>query len=924
MDGLQGSQAWEEGRDTLRGMSIPGRCPSCSTPLPSGSRFCGSCGQSVSPSSALPTENPTPGADPAAHPGPSRFSEADSRFLPGAILAGRYRIVGLLGKGGMGEVYRADDLKLGQPVALKFLPRGFDANPERLQRFLNEVRTARQVSHTNVCRIYDAGEADGQHFLSMEYVDGEDLASLLRRIGHLPKDKAIQIARQLCAGLAAAHEIGVLHRDLKPANIMIDGRGRARITDFGLAAFAEDVAGSEILSGTPAYMAPEQMAGRGVSARSDLYSLGLVLYELFTGKPAFKAESVAELRRLQSESTPSSPSSLVEGFDPMVERVILRCLESDPARRPSSAFAVAAALPGGDPLAAALAAGETPSPEMVAEAGEKGASSPALCWSTLAVFLVAIAAILALAPRTTLLGMVPLDKPPEFLQERAREILRQAGYDRKPADSLYAFEVNRPYLESLLQRDVADDERWNGLRSTPPAGILFWYRESPQALARVFGAAIMEWMKDPEYTTPGMARVGLDPDGRLIELLVVPGERTGPPPAEPDWTPLLQATGIDAKTLTPVEPEWAPPVFADHRAAWTGSWPGKQEIPLRIEAAANGGKPVSLRVVAPWTRPAEEPAPPGSFWNRAALLMGTLWPIVVLVGAGIVALRNVRRGRGDRRGALRFALYVGAMRMLWFLGAHHVASPAEAEIFMGHLSFAMQRVGLAYVFYLAVEPYARRLWPRMLISWVRVLEGRFRDPLVGRDLLIGSAAGALMVLLGRLVIWIPAMRGGTPALPLWDEFSLEPLRGTVPAFVTFAAIHTQAVLTIVFPVITLLIFRLLLRRTGAALIVTSLVAIVIFKPDSGSVPGYLVQIALSLTIAWLVLFRAGLLGSAAMFTGTFLIEMMPLTPAPAAWYLGATLLSTVLIVAPALYGFWISQAGRPLFRDEILGAPAAR
>lgn len=160
------------------------------------------------PSSALPTENLPPDAEPVGR------RPEKARFLPGTLLAGRYRIVGLLGKGGMGEVYRADDLKLGQPVALKFLPRGFDANPGRLQRFLAEVRTARQVSHPNVCRIYDAGETDGQHFLSMEYIDGEDLASLLRRIGHLPKDKAIQIARQLCAGLAASHAIGVLHRDL--------------------------------------------------------------------------------------------------------------------------------------------------------------------------------------------------------------------------------------------------------------------------------------------------------------------------------------------------------------------------------------------------------------------------------------------------------------------------------------------------------------------------------------------------------------------------------------------------------------------------------------------------------------------------------------------------------------------------------------
>ena len=144
-------------------------------------------------------------------------------------LGGRYRIVSLLGTGGMGEVYRADDLKLGRPIALKFLPEAVERDPVRLQRFLNEVRVAIKVSHVNVCRVHDIGEVDGRHFISMEYVDGEDLASLLRRIGRFPQERAVEIARQLCAGLAAAHEQKVLHRDLKPANVMIDGRGQVKI-----------------------------------------------------------------------------------------------------------------------------------------------------------------------------------------------------------------------------------------------------------------------------------------------------------------------------------------------------------------------------------------------------------------------------------------------------------------------------------------------------------------------------------------------------------------------------------------------------------------------------------------------------------------------------------------------------------------------
>src|SRR5580693_4092489 len=212
-----------------------------------------------------------------------------ARFIPGSVIADRYRIVGLLGKGGMGEVYRADDLKLYQPVALKFLPDFLEHDGAVLARFHREARIARQISHPNVCRVFDIGEVDGQHFISMEYVDGEDLHSLLRRIGRLPSDKAIEVARQICAGLAAAHAKGVLHRDLKPANVMLNGRGHVVVTDFGLAALADEIPGEEIRNGTPAYMAPEQLAGREVSIQSDIYSLGLVLYEVFTGKRAFEA-----------------------------------------------------------------------------------------------------------------------------------------------------------------------------------------------------------------------------------------------------------------------------------------------------------------------------------------------------------------------------------------------------------------------------------------------------------------------------------------------------------------------------------------------------------------------------------------------------------------------------------------------------------
>jgi serine/threonine-protein kinase len=281
----------------------------------------------------------------------------------------------------MGEVYRADDLKLGQPVALKFLPRALGEDPVRRERFFAEVRITRQLAHPNICRVYDIGEFEGQHFLSMEYIDGEDLASLIQRIGHLSNEKALDITRQLIAGLAAAHDRGVLHRDLKPANIMIDGRGRVRITDFGLAVAVGDEAETAEMFGTPAYMAPEQFAGKGASVRSDIYALGLILYEIYCGRRVFTATTIAELREQKETLTPSAPSEIRQGIDPIVERAIVRCLDRDPRGRPASAGQLAATLPGGDPLAAALAAGETPSPEMVAAAGGREGVRPAWAWA---------------------------------------------------------------------------------------------------------------------------------------------------------------------------------------------------------------------------------------------------------------------------------------------------------------------------------------------------------------------------------------------------------------------------------------------------------------------------------------------------------------------------------------------------------------
>src|SRR5580700_608533 len=502
------------------------RCSVCGNQVSGAADLCPSCRSSVDIGSG-PTLEPEASPRGVVPPGDSlgatprkrssspsgnisTSSGYEAHYVPGTILADRYRIVSPLGKGGMGEVYRAEDLRLGQTVALKFLPRSLAQTDQALERFTREVRLARQVSHPNVCRVFDLGEisevgADGKRteltFLTMEFVDGEDLASLMRRIGRLPSDKALEIAQQLCAGLAAAHQSGIVHRDLKPANIMLDGRGRVRITDFGLAGLIAEIEGANTRAGTPAYMSPEQFAGAEVSPKSDVYSLGVVLYEIFTGKRPFNASSIEEMARQRDKSAPTHPSQIVKDIDPLVERVILRCLEKDPAKRPVSALQVAAALPGGDPLAAALAAGETPSPEMVAAAGDESAVSARTAWVFLAGTFAVLCLVVALAPKATDLGLAPLPKSGDALTDSARELIRQFGYSDQPADSDSSFFRAYDFLRYRALHDPSP-QRVRELAHAELGPVNFWYRQSPRQMVPVDSSGQVS-PDDPAIDVPG-------------------------------------------------------------------------------------------------------------------------------------------------------------------------------------------------------------------------------------------------------------------------------------------------------------------------------------------------------------------------------------------------------------------------------------
>jgi len=311
------------------------KCPSCLADNQPDSRYCSRCA------------TPLPGD---TTPSPFGYTKtliaAFENLQRGSVFAGRYEIIEEIGKGGMGRVFKAFDRQIKEVVALKLLKPEIGFNAKAVERFKNELKFARRIAHPRVCRLYDLGETGLAHYLTMEYVEGEDLKAFIRRSGHMTTPKAIDIARQIAEGLSEAHRLGVVHRDLKPQNVMIDREGLAKIMDFGLARFAdnEGVTGPGLMMGTPEYMSPEQVDMKEVDARVDLYALGIILYEMVTGHVPFKGETplaVAikqknEQARDARETNPLIPESLID--------VIAKCLEKDPNRRYQTSAELIAAL----------------------------------------------------------------------------------------------------------------------------------------------------------------------------------------------------------------------------------------------------------------------------------------------------------------------------------------------------------------------------------------------------------------------------------------------------------------------------------------------------------------------------------------------------------------------------------------------------
>ena len=466
--------------------------------------------------------------------------------------------------------------------------------------------------------------------------------------------------------------------------------------------------------------------------------------------------------------------------------------------------------------------------------------------------------------------------------------------------------------------------------------IYFWYRQSPRLLVagQVIDTAVhprdqphagLVSPRNPPPTVPGMVSLRLAPDGRLLRLEAVPtggaaGPSERPPGSDPPWTALFREAGLDLagdRRWEEVNGDWAPPVVHDAKGRWRarGIYPGRPDSEVWAEAAAYRGKPVYFRLRGEWSRDEVGEGPP----------IGVLVAIVgiaLLLAAVLLAARNWSRGRGDLRGALRLALFMFVVRMLmWLLQTHHVASQWEASIFAQGVSLSLWDAALVWLAYVALEPFARRLWPEALISWSRLLAGRFRDPMVGRDLLVGCVSATVLFLLVQLLSLTPRLIGLPPPSFLDPPSStlggLE--AGQWPAQVL--EVSHASVGTSLFGIFLLfVVLRLVFRRDSlavAAILIFRSVLLVVNEPTA---PFTWVAGGLLTVLSLFTLLRFGLLAlTFQIFILFLLIAHDALTSRLSAWYAGPGLWTVGLILALAGYGCYVALGGRPLLGKGWLG-----
>ena len=495
------------------------------------------------------------------------------------------------------------------------------------------------------------------------------------------------------------------------------------------------------------------------------------------------------------------------------------------------------------------------------------------------------------------------------------ETLTRLGYTDRPADTARGFLVLQDYIFYVLRTDHSAN-RWDALSNAYFPSLRFWYRTSPRNL-ETLGAEWTPQFGDPPMTVSGMTSVVLDVQGHLTQFTMVTpqvDEAQGTSDRM-DWNRFFEAAGLDANTFKSTPSQWVPNGYADERKAWEGPMPGRPEITLRVEAAGYRGRPAFFQIVGPWTRRPRE-APPGQT-GRGIIRFGLFLIVFALsIGGLLLARYNIRNGRGDRRGATRIALVlVGTMFVAWVLGARHWLEPLTE---LGHFvqDFAASQLlyaGIMWLIYLALEPYVRRYSPEILMSWSRLLGGRFRDPRVGRDILVGIAAGVLVALARCALLLLPALFGAAP--PPLRGLSLDFLLTTRHALSALLRMPPTALFNGMLITLSFALARMLVKRTWPAALISGILLAFVLVTDAGTE-----QIGLNLLFAAvvslvyvLVLVHYGMFAQMMAFLTNFILTQGGLTADFSKLYAPTSTWLLLLIVGLAAFGFYASRAGEPLF-----------
>lgn len=642
-----------------------------------------------------------------------------SDWQPGTLLSQRYRIGQLLGKGGMGAVFLAHDQVLDKPVALKVLRL---SDPNLLRR---EILLAQQVNHPHVCRVYHLDVSTGTPFLLMEYVAGQSLDKLLRQTGRLTEARAAQLAAQLCWGLQAVHDKQVLHRDLKPGNVLIDEQGDAHLSDFGLACLSHDERATD--GGTIAYMSPEQLSGGDVTNASDIYALGLMLFELYTGRRLFThTDRAAALTERQNLNLADERDFFQ--LPPQVRNTIADCLQSDPQDRPQTPRDVHHML--NDRLE---------SLHEIARRVSERTWNRQIAIGCYGLIIASLVVIVALADSVTLLGHARPMRP-EISQHTAATLLRARGFPT-PVD----------WSAGYISRSGGYD--------VPPGRIFFAYRESPALLVpnHFFPIDYRLWPSftvgmvtgdNPSPVQPGMVNVWLDERGGLVRLRVVPGANVTTPFQLEAWTPHLPAACqaldwtpiVDADQVAPLD------IAYDKVAGFKGT--SEDGPPWHLTIAEHRGQLTYLDCTPQASAESATIEAP-----RKSPSVGTELYMTLLFVALLVALRNIWLGYCDHASAIKVAIAVFLIALVGhYLVAHHVWSASELDILETGLAISLYLGFVAWIAYVAIEPFVRRHLPEAFISWGRLLAGRPGDSLIGRDLLVGIALATFSMALSHAAL----------------------------------------------------------------------------------------------------------------------------------------------------------------------------